>query len=336
MRKRTVLTLLVLVAGGAASLWLLVQWGFWGHRHINYYAVFTLPKEMLVFYKAHHEYIREQGPAPDRRRYIDPNEAPRHYIDLDRYGKYPNFNIPRTWDSAYAMYGDQLYEHGILPWTIERWYYKLVDAFRRQDASAILRYSADLGHYVADAHVPLHTTENYNGQLTGQRGIHALWESRIPETFGANYNPFVGPAEYIEDPLEMAWTIILESHRRVDSVLMLERRATELCNEGCKFVYSSRGSRQFRTYSRRFIEIYDSLLNGMVERRYRQAIKRVGSYWYSAWVDAGKPDLSVLAGVRVKVPKEKRERKSFWHVLARLFRKQEKTIVQAPKGHVDE
>ncbi len=321
---------------GFLSLPLFIEWGFWGHRHINYYAVFTLPKEMALLYKKHHEYIKEQAPAPDRRRYIDPNEAPRHYIDLDKYGKYPNFDIPKTWDSAYAKYGDSLYEHGILPWTIQQWYYKLVNAFKRKDLSAILKYSADLGHYVADAHVPLHTTANYNGQLTGQHGIHALWESRLPENFGEKYNPYVGKAFYIDDPLEMAWTIILESHSKVDSVLMLERIATQLCNEGCKYVYVSRGSRQFRSYSPKFLAIYDSLLNGMVERRYRASVKRVGSYWYSAWVDAGRPDLSDLLGKKPKIKKEK-AKEPFWTALFHIFsrKKQQEEARKPIKGHVD-
>ncbi len=95
-----------------------------------------------------------------------------------------------------------------MPWQIQRTYLSLVKAFEQKDASKILKHSADLGHYVADAHVPLHTTENYNGQLTNQMGIHAFWESRLPELFYSTYDLFVGKATYIENPLKEAWAIL--------------------------------------------------------------------------------------------------------------------------------
>ncbi|WPU95491.1 hypothetical protein SNE25_08140 [Mucilaginibacter sabulilitoris] len=96
-------------------------------------------------------------------------------------------------------------------------------AFKTHDTTAILNTSANLGHYIADAHVPLHLTENYNGQLTGQTGIHTLWESRIPELFGNRYNYFVDRARYIENQLAEAFKICGTSFKSVDTVLRFER-----------------------------------------------------------------------------------------------------------------
>ncbi|WP_245869828.1 zinc dependent phospholipase C family protein [Pedobacter ginsengisoli] len=111
-------------------------------------------------------------------------------------------SIPRKWDDAVQKYGrDRLAKNSILPWQIQRSYYKLVNAFKAKDSLKILIYSAYLGHYIADAHVPLHTTQNHNGQLTNQVGIHAFWESRLPELFLQDYNYLVGQARYIENPL---------------------------------------------------------------------------------------------------------------------------------------
>src|SRR3546814_10784540 len=91
--------------------------------------------------------------------------------------------------------------------------HRLTDAFLRRDSVRILRYSADLGHYLADAHVPLHTTENYNGQLSDQTGIHAFWESRLPELFATGYDLFTGKAHYIRNIPQETWRIVRDSHR---------------------------------------------------------------------------------------------------------------------------
>jgi hypothetical protein len=161
-------------------------WGFYGHKRINRMAVFTLPPEMIGFYKKHIEYITEHAVDPDKRRYSIPEEAPRHYIDIDHYGPSAFDSMPKFWKKAVAKYSeDTLNAYGIVPWWIDVMTYRLADAFRQGDVDRILRLSAELGHYVGDAHVPLHTTENYNGQLTNQHGIHGFWESRVPEVYGA-------------------------------------------------------------------------------------------------------------------------------------------------------
>jgi len=180
---------------------------------------------MVAFYKQHLEYVTTHAVDPDKRRYASENEAPRHYIDIDHYGEYPYENVPRRWDEAVAAFSeDTLKAYGIVPWTIEKWTYYLQKAFEEKDVKRILSLSADLGHYVADGHVPLHTTTNYNGQLTNQHGIHGFWESRLPELFGEDYDYWVGKAEYIDYPNETIWDFVLESAAAVDTVLNFEQR----------------------------------------------------------------------------------------------------------------
>lgn len=162
------------------------------------------------------------------------------------------------------------------------------------DLVAIMKASADLGHYVGDAHVPLHTTENYNGQMTGQKGIHGLWESRLPELFGVEYDFFVGKAYYVEDLFGESWKFVLESHVLVDSVLKLEKELTDFFPSDKKYGYESRNNIVVRTYSREFADAYHKAMEGMVEKRMRESVLRVGSYWYTAWKLAGSPDLSPL------------------------------------------
>ena len=167
-------------------------------------------------------------------------------------------------------------------------------AFKSNDYDRILRTSADLGHYIGDAHVPLHTTRNYNGQLTNQKGIHGFWESRLPELFNDDYDFFVGKARYVENPLELAWKIVGESFAAKDSVLRFEAELNERFPSDRKYSFENRGASIMKVYSEDYSKEYDKLLDGMVERRMRQAIITVGSLWFTAWVNAGQPDLDLF------------------------------------------
>jgi hypothetical protein len=281
--------------GGSLLLVLCSSWGFFAHYRINRMAIFTLPKAMKVFYESNIDYITEHAISADKRRYVDSTEAPRHFLNADHYGKKPFAAIPQNWyDAAIKYTADTLNKYGNLPWTIENNYYYLVKAFKAHDTTAILNASANLGHYLADAHVPLHLTQNYNGQLTGQTGIHALWESRLPELFSNNYKLISGRARYIENPLSEAFKICRSSFRCVDSVLRFERILNKSFPANKKYITEKRGKRQVTDYSPDYARAYNKMLKGMVQRRMGSAILSVGSYWYSAWVDAGEPDLSKL------------------------------------------
>lgn len=267
------------------------SWGFFGHRTINHNAVFTLPKGMIGFYKNNINYITEHAVDPDKRRYTDALEAPRHFLDADRYGKFPFDSIPQKWADAADKYSaDTLNKYGTVPWSIQRNYYRLVQAFKDLDSIKILKYSADLGHYVADAHVPLHMTSNYNGQKTNQIGIHALWESRLPELFAAHYNYFTGKAVYIDDPLKNAWKICRNTYQCLDSVLAMEKSLSNFRNDQ-KYIFIKNGNKMVRNYAEPYAAAYHDLLKGMVEKQMRASILAIGSYWFSAWVDAGQPTL---------------------------------------------
>jgi len=289
MRKRFIYSILLVFTGFSIA-----SWGFYAHRQINRLAVFTLPPDMMGFYKKNIEYITKASVNPDRRRFTVVEEAPRHYIDIDHFGDSAVYAMPRYWKDAVEKYSeDTLKAYGILPWHINVMYYRLRDAFMVKDPKKILNLSADIGHYIADAHVPLHTTENYNGQLTGQEGIHAFWESRLPELFCAQYDFFVGKAEYIKNPQLAAWKAVESSSRQLDSVLLLEKNLTEKFGEK-KFSFETKGKQTVKVYSVEFSKAYHEVLSGMVEQRMRGAIKMLGDFWYTAWLDAGQPDLRAL------------------------------------------
>lgn len=274
-------------------------WGFFAHKRINRMACFTLPEDMFGFYKSNIDYIAEHAVDPDKRRYSVKGEAPRHYIDIDHYaqdGQNPFEVVPRKWFDAEAKFTqDTLNAYGVVPWHINSMMAWLTKAFEEKNVKNILRLSADMGHYVGDAHVPLHTTENYNGQLTGQVGIHGFWESRIPEISADDYNYFVGRAVYIENVQDFIWEIVEGSHWAVDSVLGMEKELSNKFGSDKKYSFENRGSQVTQVYSMEFSLAFEQKLAGMIERRMTLAIKNLGSLWYTAWVNAGQPEINSLS-----------------------------------------
>ena len=250
---------------------------------------------MIGFYKHHMSTIIERSVNPDKRRYINENEGPRHFIDLDAYGSDPLAQLPKKWQEAIEQYGDStLIQHGIVPWHMVRVKYYLTQAFLNQDADQILKISADLGHYVGDAHVPLHTTSNYNGQKTNQRGIHGFWESRLPELFDQQYDLFVGKAKYIENVNDAAWNAVANAHLALDSVLIFEAQISQEFSPTKKYSFEVRGNQTVKVYSYEFSEAYHQRLQGMVERKMRASIKLIADLWFTCWVDGGQPTLNKL------------------------------------------
>ncbi len=282
------------------------SWGFFAHKKINRMAVFTLPPKMIKFYKKNIEFITEHAVDPDKRRYAVDGEAAHHYIDIDHYaenGESPFKVVPKKWKDAVAKFTeDTLQAYGIVPWHVNVVVNRLTKAFEEKNYNKIIRLSADLGHYIGDSHVPLHVTENYNGDMTGQHGIHGFWESRLPELKAKNYDFFVGRAKYVSHILDDEWTTIKGSFAAKDSVLNLEKILNSEFPKDQKYAYENRGNVLVKAYSEEYASDYNNMLNGMVERRMTRAILKVGSYWYTAWINAGQPNLNDLLD---KIPSKK-------------------------------
>lgn len=271
-------------------------WGFYAHQKINYYACFLLPPEMLVLYKPNISFIEEHAIDPDKRRYAVKEEGPRHFIDIDYYGKYPFDSLPHKWKDAVAKYSeDTLQSQGIVPWHVQVMLQRLTAAFKEKNYSRIMKNSAEIGHYIADAHVPLHANSNHNGQYTNQRGIHGFWESRVPELLAEKEWDFmIGKAVYIKDPGAFIWDRVLESAKASDSVLNFERELSKQFSDDQKYSFEDRKGKVIRQYSTAFSLAFNKKLDGMIERRMRQSISSIASFWFTAWVNAGQPDLKSL------------------------------------------
>ena len=305
-------------------------WGFYAHQKINYYAVFLLPPEMMVLYKPNIIFLSEHAVDPDKRRYAVPEEGPRHYIDIDHYGKYPYDSLPRKWNDAVAKFGeDSLNKFGIGPWHIQTMLARLTIAFKETNFSKIMKNSAEIGHYLGDAHVPLHANSNHNGQYTNQRGIHGFWESRVPELLAdKEFDFFIGKAEFIKNPGDFIWKRVLESAKASDSVLNFERELTKQFSADKKYAFEERSGKTIRQYSTAFTIAFNKKLNGMVERRMRQSIYAIACFWYTAWVNAGQPDLKNLVSQKFSEQdlKEFEDLNNKWKASDKMIGKEETPI----------
>lgn len=295
-------------------------WGFFAHQRLNRLAIFTLPPEMMPFYKHHVQYLMENSVKPDMRRYAVKDEAPRHYIDAEAYGDSALYKLPLYWkDVLEKVPEDSLMRHGIVPWHIQRMKFQLTEAFREKNVRRILRISAEIGHYIADANVPLHTTRNYNGQFTKQEGIHGFWESRLPELYSNDYDFFVGKAEFVEKPAIRAWQAVRQANACLDSVLVFEKELTKQFDESKKYSFEERNGQIIKVYSQAFSRRYHQELNSQVERQMRRTIKMIGDFWYTCWVEAGQPDLTQLLDYQLSDQEKKEDESEEKSWLQRLF-----------------
>ena len=300
------------------SLMVLSSWGVWGHQRINKAAVFALPEEMRSFFYNHIDFITEEAIVPDLRKYTlnDKAENPRHFIDIEEFGKSID-SIPRKMKEASAAYEEKfLQKNGILPWYIQDVMEKLTKAFKEKKKTEILFLAGDLGHYLADACMPLHTSTNHDGQLTNQKGIHAFWESQLPELFGDKFNFNTDNAKYIDDVTKETWRIITSSHQLVDTLLAVDKNLKATFPEDKIFKKDESGNLLKNKYNQpvhtmEYATKFHEQLKGMVERQMRTAITAASNYWYTAWVNAGKPDLNTLDDPELAAQNKKSLEKDF-------------------------
>ncbi|MEN9296955.1 MAG: hypothetical protein RJA42_1224, partial [Bacteroidota bacterium] len=230
---------------------------------------------------------------PDVRRKDDKTEDSKHYLDMDAAIFGPNYrtDIPHDFKQAVAKYSfDSLRKEGLVPWEVNRVYGRLVHAFKNELRDSVLFYAADLGHYVSDAHVPLHTTKNHDGQLTNQKGMHVLWESLVPEAQLRNYALYQPQAAtYIAKPQDFIFQVLLESHSMLPAMFQAETEVRKALGEDKSFKMVERYGKVQRYYTDEFIQAFGDKMGASIPNRMIQSSQRVASFWYSAWKDAGSP-----------------------------------------------
>jgi len=272
--KKTLRSLLLLILLPL----LLISWGRDGHRVINTKASLSFPAEMSMFTSWTQTLADHASDADDRKSW-DSYEGPKHYIDIDNYAQFvEKGNIPENLDSAIKEYGREfVYDQGILPWATVTTYDTLVNCFKRKDWSKVMLVASDLGHYVADGHMPMHITSNYDGQLTGNKGIHSRYESYMIKEYVNEINYDGDSVSKIEDVSRYVFSYIYHNHSLVDSVLEADNYA--------KSVNSN-------TYSSEYKAVLWDKTKGFTIQLFKDASHSLAELMYSAWAEAGKPDTS--------------------------------------------
>lgn len=260
-------------------------WGFEAHKFIADRMIAMLPAELRPFYEKRRAFIVERAIDPDLWRTVGWDaESPNHFLDLDneKYGTYPFKELPRDYDAAVQKFGKEWVEQqGTLPWRTAEFYGRLqreFEALKKPQPAGytldnIALFSAILAHYVADGHVPLHGVVNYDGQLTGQNGVHSRWEAELFERDRAKLKVAPVPIKPIIAPRDFMFDALLASNREAAAVLESDREAAagrELYDDG-----------YFDAFGRRTLPI--------MERRLNQAIAAVAAMVTGAWDQAGRP-----------------------------------------------
>ncbi len=267
------LSIIILVSQSA------FPWGDKGHKLISKMSVDFLPPEMKAF-KAWREYLEEHAPDPDYRKKTDKTEGPKHFIDIDYYKEFLNGDMIENEDSLISEYGEKEVIHqGILPWATLQTFENLTKAFKEKNKELALLYAADLGHYVADGHQPMHTTVNYNGQLTDQKGVHARYEVKMIDAhLNELENSFMPvPASYVQNPLKFIFNYITDA------------------NSVCDVLFNADSLAFKQTNSRRSTKYYDLMwfrTRYITEIQFNNSAKAIAALIYTAWVNGGRPDFN--------------------------------------------
>jgi hypothetical protein len=252
-------------------------WGPNGHRLIANKAVETLPPELRPFFETNREAIARHSTDPlDWLAKNPTTERRNHYLMLDRYGRFPFDSLPRNYKAALSKLGkSRLDANGLLPWQIGVYSEKLTNAFRARNWDEVRLMAAILAHYVAEAHDPFNTTENFDGKLSGQPGISQRFGNSLVDRFSLFFPLRPNDAAFIHDPTEYAFEACLSAHAWLENILLADRRARKGLSD----------------YTDEYYDRFYNQAGAIVIRQLSDSATDVGSYWLTAWKNAGQPPL---------------------------------------------
>ncbi|HCT31000.1 MAG TPA: hypothetical protein DIW31_09765 [Bacteroidales bacterium] len=254
---------------------LLVSWGGTGHRKISEYAGLSFNSEMSEF-NSWVSYIKEHASDADNRKSTDNSEGPKHYINIDNYSSF--LSTGKIDQTAYGSISS-----GILPWATINTYNYLVNCFTSGEFEKAKQFAADLGHYVADGHMPMHITKNFDGQYSGNNGIHSRYESTMIGSFNSSITYSGSEITYISDINQYVFDYIYQNYKYVDSILIADNYAVNL----------AAGIRNSDTYySYTYKEALWNKTKGFTITLFKNASHALAELIYTAWVTAGKPSLT--------------------------------------------
>lgn len=261
-------------------------WGFAAHKYIMDRAIELLPPELRPFFARHGDEIALRVTDPDLWRTVGWPDAPHHFVNFGvrEYGPYPFTALPRDYGTALEKFGaETLQRNGLLPWREAEMFGHLrraFEAFAREapyTASDTILFAAVASHYLQDAYQPFHATDNFDGQRTGQRGVHARFERDLFERFEARLSVKPAPPAPMVSARDAAFDALLASHRLVDAVLEADKGAS-----------AGRDA-----YDAAYFERFFTSVRALLEQRLSEAITGTAGMIIGAWEQAGKPALRI-------------------------------------------
>jgi hypothetical protein len=251
-------------------------WGDNAERLIVDKAVDTLPPEMLPFFQGNRAYLIQHVTDPLESEARTPSEESKGFIKLDHYGAFPYASLPRSYTAAVAKFGRrQLDSRGLLPWQIGLYSKKLTDAFRAHNWDDVKLSAAILAHYVAAAHDPFKSTVNSDGALSDQAGVNGRFGVGLLERYQRFFFLKPNEAAFIRDPTDHAFEMSLDAHSWLENILLADRRA----HEG------------ITGYTSEYYDRFYAQAGAVLIRQLTDASTDTGSYWMTAWINAGRPQL---------------------------------------------
>ena len=251
-------------------------WGNNAQRVIVNHAVDTLPYELRPFFDNNRNFLVQHVNDPLNNLDKHPHERQSHFIELDKYGKFPFEALPRSYRAALSKYSKSKIEStGVLPWQVGVYSQKLTEDLRAGKWDEAKLDAAYLANYVAETHDPFNTTENYDGKMTGQSGVNDRFNTVLIDRYGSFFPLYPHDASFISDPTDFAFDSCLNAHSLVESLLLADRSA----------------KKGLTSYTDEYYDRFYNLTAAALIKQLSDASTDVGSYWLTAWTNAGKPQL---------------------------------------------
>ncbi len=260
---------------GVGVLCFSFAWGWGGptHKFINMQAMKHLPPT-CPFFANNAQWISDHAVDADNRKSSDPTEAPKHFIDIEDYPEFATRTLSHSYDTLVALHGQTFVTNtGVVPWSIIWSYDSLTNCLRRGDSARALQFAADLGHYVGDAHQPLHVTANYDGGETGNNGVHSRYESTMLATYNYLSQVSVTPeqAHFIPVPIDTNFVFVMHGNSLVDSILKGDNYAKAIDP----------------SYKAAYYEALWAETGALTQNQIQDATVDLANLWYTAAVNAG-------------------------------------------------
>jgi hypothetical protein len=274
--RRLSIVLLCTIAVLALTRSRIFAWGANAQKIVVNKAVDTLPLDIRPFFDANRAFLVQHVTDPLDAESKNPSEKHDHFLYLDKYGRFPFTALPRTYKAAVGKYGkSKLEATGLLPWQIGVYNAKLTEALKLGKWDEAKLDAAILAGYVSEAHDPFNTTDNFDGHLTLQTGINERFGVTLIDRFSSFFPMRPNDASFISDPTDHAFESCLSAHSSLETILLADRNARMAG----------------KSYDDEYFDRFYNLTAATLIRQLSDAATDIGSYWLTAWINAGRPQL---------------------------------------------